>query len=104
MPRRRYATAAGGGASGAPAGQPEVLKMLDKTIGNKWFLHLALPLVVSLNGWAHLHAVIPADTYWLPAAYWTYSFRASLPSCQTVLLCAGLWRFPRCSPHRGCVL
>lgn len=77
MPRRRYATAAGGGAA-APPGQPEVLKMLDKTIGNKWFLHLALPLVVTLNGWAHLHAVIPADTYWLPAAYWSYSFRASL--------------------------
>lgn len=77
MQRRRYATAAG--RPTPPPGQPEVLKMLDKTIGNKWILHIALPLVVSLNGWAHLHAVIPGDAYWLPVAYLGYSAGAPAP-------------------------
>ena len=62
----------------APAGQPEVLRFLDRTIGNRYFLHIVLPLVVSLNGWAHMNAVLPSDTYWLPGAYWAYSMSASI--------------------------
>lgn len=72
--RRSYTTATG--TPKPPAGQPEVLRLLDKSIGNKWFLHLLLPAVVGLNGWAHMYAVLPTDTYWLPAAYWTYSVGA----------------------------
>lgn len=69
--RRKYSTTTPGAKQ--PPGKPEVLKMFETTIGNKWVLHIVFPTVVCLNGWAHMNAVIPADTYWLPAAYWLYS-------------------------------
>lgn len=76
MLRRRYMSTAGGMPK-PPPGQPEVLRFLDKTIGNKYFLHILLPSIVGLNAWAHLNAILADDTYWLPGAYWVYSASAS---------------------------
>jgi len=47
--------------------------MLEQSVGNPYFLHLILPLIVTLNGIGHLVVTLPSDSYVLPACYWMYS-------------------------------